>query len=249
MIYLAKRILPETKEAIIQEFQQGKANKALLARKYNISSSTVSRILASADIPPETSMPEPPMEPAEDFEVPEEPPQVHNDAITRLYEILEGTDQAEDMETLVNEFGKWIKSRDELEKEKVRAAMDLESLRAERASIENRIFALASKAANLELVIGRMKTSAENAQVSMSLVEERLSNIEERLSTNRDILMIAAGIKSLIDRGDIDDETLSFIQDYDDMWKPDSEEMRERIRKALVHYVEMANSKVRNLKI
>lgn len=259
--HLANRVLPETKEAIIQEFQRGNASKAALARKYNISSSSVSRILAGADVPttspfgnPEKKRPTSGkvLDPhsaetggsSEDTLLPGTPEKV----LAQLSGFLKEIGDVGDLEILVSEFGNWLRSRDELEKEKLKAAMELESLRAEKASVEDRIIRLGSKAASLEMIIGRMKTSAENAQVSVSLVEERLTNIEERLATNRDLLMIAAGVRSIMEHGDIDDETLSFIEDFDDLWKPDTDEMRRRVRKALIHYIEVANSKVRNLR-
>lgn len=234
--------------------------KAAIARKYEISPSTVNRILSGAGVPPSArgstgtgkSTPEQSESRIQrETEIRDDKDgtrisELHSDLVNALLKL--GLEDRSGIDVLVAEFHDWLRSRDDLEKRKLQDTMEIEALRTERARIEERIFELSTKAANLEMTIGRMRATAENAQVAMSLVEERLTNMEERMASNRDLLIIASGIKSLLDRGDIDDSTLAFITNFDDMWSPTTDEVRKRAKKALIRYVDMASSKLKKWK-
>lgn len=249
------------RDSIVKDYLEGKMSKAAIARKYEISPSTVNRVLSEAGAIPSVKKPsvnsersvpgnsEPVKESAGKAErevSKEKADSIHSNVVSALMSI--GVDDPAGIEALVSEFHQWLISRDQLEKQRLQDSMDLEALKSERGRIEERIFELSTKAANLEMTIGRMRATAENAQVAMSLVEERLTNMEERMASNRDLLIIASGIKSLLERGDIDDKTLAFVTEFDDMWSPTTDEVKKRAKNALIRYIDMASSKVKKWK-
>lgn len=248
---MVNRISPGTRKAILDEFLKGSSSKAAIAKKYGVSTSTVTRIVSSES--PSQTEPAATKAAKESGKVEALAKKLGTEGISEneideFISLMKETEGTSDVTGLFKEFVDWVKSRDELEKERLNASMEVDSLKSEKASIENEIFNLGSKAATLEIVIGKMKALAENSQESMSLVEERLTNLEERLAEDRDLLIIASGIKSLIDRGDIDDETLAFIMGFDNLWAQNEAEIREKASKALIRYIEMANSKVKSFR-
>ncbi len=248
MIQLAGKIPKDTRDAIIRAYKNGGRSKAQLARDYEVSVTSVNRILneMSAKIksssgnglkkqarPSDNSM-----ESVENSPPPllgSKPGIAMKDAekaLSAYGELLGG----ESIDSLVQEFASWISKRDKGEKELISIEMSIEALKHEKSSLEDEISRLGSKAGSLEILIGRMKRLAEDSQMDLSLVEERLSNIEEKLSIDHDILLIGSAIRMILKGEELDEELVSMIADISRFNSSDADSKKETVRRALMEY-------------
>lgn len=254
---MAGKIPKETKEAIIKAFRGGTKSKAQLAREYEVSVSSITRIVSAPPAKPPSSPGEPgnraqarhgnsdegqPGIGATQAEAPPKPPR---DELERALVQYKDTIGDQSIETLVEDFISWISRRDRGEKELISLEMAIESLKLERNSIESEISRLGSKAGSLEILIGKMRKLAEDSQTDLSLVEERLSNIEEKLAIDHDILLIGSAIRMILRGDEIDDELLTMIADISRENPDDYQGKREAVRKALTEYSDFFRRRIR----
>lgn len=245
MIKVAGKISPETKKEILEEFSKPGATKAGIARKFNISASTVSRIVATASDKKEEN-PSTPDEPASKeerglLELFQEEGISKSDLKAFLFSLRQ-MGEATDINELFDEFLKWISGRDQLEKERIMASTEMESMESRKESMEREISGLEGRTAGLEIKVWKLKSAAERAQKSLSEVQGRLEYLEARMTENRDLLVLAAGLKSLIDSGDLGKKVLSLIADPQNVWDPESQESVRRVSSALERYIQMVSS-------
>lgn len=244
---MAGKIPKETKEAIIRAYSQGGKSKAQLAREYEVSVSSITRIVAGAGSPETAGKTATSGQPSKIFpsEPLEQKEQISQQASAKLQwagEIEKALSEygssigAENAELLTREFISWISRRDKGEKELISLEMAIESLKLERSSIENEISRLGSKAGSLEILIGKMKKLAEDSQMDLSLVEERLANIEEKLAIDRDILLLASAIRIILRGEELDDELVAMIAEISRVDSNDYREKQDKVRKALTEY-------------
>ena len=248
MIQLAGKIPKETRDAIIRAYKNGGKSKAQLARDYEVSVASVNRILtemsAKGKTTPGKALKEQaghtgnPMETVENSQLPllgSKSGITMKDAekaLSAFGELLGG----ESIDSLVQEFASWISKRDKGEKELISIEMSIESLKLEKSSLEEEISRLGSKAGSLEILIGRMKRLAEDSQMDLSLVEERLANIEEKLSIDHDILLIGSAIRMILKGEELDEELVSMIANISRFNSIDADAKRDTVRRALMEY-------------
>lgn len=254
---MATKVGLDTRRAIIREFRRGNRTKAGLARKYNTSVSTVYRIVRDAGLTGEA--------PGENMaSITAAVPQKLTISITgntiskedatavlkALNAIesrrrLSGNGSRDATETsAVRDLIRWVGSQEEREKEEMRLRSEIEALRGQKEQVQSELSSLDATAEKLQSTIGRMKSAAQNAMDSLSAVEDRLTALEDRMSDDRDLFMIASGIRSMVENGDIDDETLSFIGKLGELWIPEESEINESVRRALMKYLEAAEQKI-----
>lgn len=246
MINVAGKISPETKKEILNEFSKPGATKAGIARKFNISASTVSRIIATSSGNKEEKK----------SSVPSAPPKKKESDLLALFQeegisesdlkaflfSLRQRGEASDLNELFDEFLRWVSDRDQMEKDKILASTEVDSMKSRKESMEKEISGLEGKTAGLEIKVWKMKSSAERAQKSLSEVQGRLEYLEDRMTENRDLLVLAAGLKSLVDSGDLGRKVVSLIADPQNVWDPESQESVKRVSKALERYLQMVSS-------
>lgn len=242
---MAGKISPETKKEILKEFSKPGATKAGIARKFNISASTVSRILATASEKKEekSSASAEPAKKKESglLELFQEEGVSESDLKAFLFSLRQRGEDS-NISDLFDEFLRWISDRDQLEKEKIMASTEMESMESRKESMEREISGLEGKTAGLEIKVWKMKSAAERAQKSLSEVQGRLEYLEGRMTENRDLLVLAAGLKSLIDSGDLGKKVVSLIADSQNVWDPDNQESVKRVSNALERYLQMVSS-------
>ena len=253
---MAGKISDETKRAIIRAYTDGGKSKTQIAREYEVSVSSVSRFI-NEDSAKEKTLP-----------TKDKPKQVKphgsNKGFRTNSNIAPGSEPAATvladlekilsgyaevlgelpLEYLVQEFVNWISKRDKGEKELISLEMAIESLKLEKSSIEEEISRLGSKAGSLEILIGRMKRLAEDSQMDLSLVEERLANIEQKLSIDHDILIIGSAIRSILRGQELDEELVSMIADMVKWKTSGTKEKKDLIRKALAEYSQLFGSRI-----
>lgn len=252
--HLAAKITDEVKDSIIREFRKGRKSKAQLARDHEISPSTVARILANAQ-PRATAGGR---GTGSSDESSGKTVTVRKDADEEIETLLSGLreyaarngqeGQGTDIAGLLKDFIAWLEHRDSAEREKIALGSEIDSLKLEKSTIEDRIFKLGSKAANMEITIGRMRAEAEKANLSMEEAEDRLARLEERMEENRNLLILTVGLLSLMERGELDEETINLMGKFKNLWTPDEAEISEKVRTSMLHYMEMASSRLRGWK-
>lgn len=244
---MAGKIPEETKDAIILAYKQGGKSKAQLAREYEVSVSSITRIVAVSSVAPKEpgagTAKSPSRQQGQHDTESGNHQMIDSSSLQNLQNQLQNAlsshgDETghQDMDSLVQEFISWISRRDKGEKELISLEMAIESLRLEKSSVENEISRLGSKAGSLEILIGRMKKLAEDSQLDLSLVEERLANIEEKLSIDHDILLIGSAIRLILRGEEPDDELVSMIAEISRINSRDAYEKKEAVRKALMEY-------------
>lgn len=242
---MANKISPEIKAKILSEFSKPGSTKAGIAKKFNISASTVSRIVAThSEKPQEKSVKSP--KPSQDNEngligLFREEGIADSDLKALLFSLKQRKEDSNMME-LFDEFLKWVSSRDQMEKDRILASTEIDSMMSRKDSMEREIIELEGKTAKLEINVWKMKTAAEKAHNSMSEVQGRLEYLEQRMSENKDLLVLAAGLKSLIDSGELGKRVVSLIADPENTWDPANKESVRRISKALDRYIHMVSS-------
>ncbi len=247
---MAGKIQNETKDAIIKAYRSGNKSKAELAREYSISVSSISRILSEAESSGKEKENQSPQQPSQQTEASDN---VEN---TNIAEAAENTEPEvkgtienalaeyadligdQNVESLVKEFISWISRRDRGEKELISLEMALESLKHEKNSIEDEISRLGSKAGSLEILIGKMRKLAEDSQMDLSLVEERLFNIEEKLSVDHDILLIGSAIRMMLRGEQLDEELVSMIANISNLKSDNEQDKKDTVRRALSEYAD-----------
>ncbi len=248
MIKLAGKIPKDTRDAIIRAYKNGGRSKAQLARDYEVSVTSVNRILNEIIAKIKSSSGNGlkkqagPSDNSMDTVENSQPPLLGGKsgiamkdaekALSAYGELLGG----ESLDSLVQEFASWISKRDKGEKELISIEMSIESLKLEKSSLEEEISRLGSKAGSLEILIGRMKRLAEDSQMDLSLVEERLANIEEKLSIDHDILLIGSAIRMILKGEELDEELVSMIADISRFNSRDADAKRDTVRRALMEY-------------
>lgn len=245
---MASKISPETKESILREFSKPGATKAGIARKFNISPSTVNRIIATSSEDKENKI-EKNVEPSANVQkngsdllaLFQEEGISESDLKAFLFSFRQSKETT-DLNGLFDEFLRWVADRDQLEKEKILASTEMNSMASRKDSMEKELSDLEGKTARLEINVWKMKSAAERAQKSLSQVQGRLEFLENRMTENRDLLVLAAGLKSLIDSGDLGRRVVSLIADPDNIWDPDNRESVERVSRALDRYLQMVSS-------
>lgn len=249
---VATRISQETRDAVIQEFQKGGRSKSSLAKEYNISVTSVSRILSSSSISARAAGLVFPNESQIDafrsIGLSRTSARKFLSTVKEIQEwikVREDQGAVPDLVGLIVEFSSWVRSRAEWEKEKIMDKEEIESLRLEKSSIENQILRLGSKAANMEIMIGKMKAEARDATSSMTLAENRMSQLEERMEKDKNLLIVASGLVSLLERGEIDEATVEVMSKFKNLWMPDETEISRRILDSMLHYMEVAHSKLK----
>lgn len=241
---MANNISPETKKAVLSEFSKPGATKAGIARKFNISVSAVNRIIATSGTVEEKEGPEnKPARKAEkglvDLFAQEG---VSESDLKALLFSLKQTGEVSDISHLFDDFLRWISSRDQMEKERILQSTEVDTMVSRKNSMEKEIIELEGKTARLEINVWKMKTAAEKAQNSLSEVQGRLEYLEERMAENRDLLVLAAGLKSLIDSGELGKRVVALIADPENSWDPENKESVRRISKALDIYINQVSS-------
>lgn len=240
---MAKRISPDVKKAILREFSRPGSTKAGIARKHEISVSTVNRIIAASK------------DAVKPGEHDKSKPDGHEivsllgmvgvkeSDLRGLLSALKEKSGSASPEDLFKDFMGWIENRDEMEKERLLISNEIESLKSRRELIGKEITDLEAKTASLEINIWRMKSSADRAHDSMSRVEERMDALEDRMIGNREILFLAAGLKSLLETGYVSENTLSYIANPKDTWGKDNQAAVGRIREILMEYLQKTGSR------
>lgn len=255
---MAKRISPETKKAILEEFSRPGITKAGIARKFNISPSAVSRIVAVApakkvekpparieektEIKPEKKETKPDHEKGENIVELFKKGGVSESDLKDLHYTLTSETRSTGMGDMFSEFLQWVRDRDEIEKEKIFRMEELESLSSRKDSAEKEIKNLEQKIARLQSNIWDMKTAAERAHDSMSRVERRMELLEDRMNEDRGLLVLAAGLKSLIESGELGAKIISVISGPGGNFNPEDREAIEKLRAVLNRYIRMASS-------
>ena len=253
---MAGKISDETKRAIIRAYTDGGKSKTQIAREYEVSVSSVSRFI-NEDSAKEKTLPikgkpkqAKPHGSNKSFRNNSAPAPGSEPAATvfaDLEKILSGNAEILGelpMEYLVQEFVNWISRRDKGEKELISLEMAIESLKLEKSSIEEEISRLGSKAGSLEILIGRMKRLAEDSHMDLSLVEERLANIEQKLSIDHDILLIGSAIRTILRGQELDEELVSMIADMVKWNTSGTKEKKDLVRKALAEYSQFFGSRI-----
>lgn len=241
---MAKRISPETKKAILEEFSRPGSTKAGIARKFNISSSTVSRIIATSSPKPQEKGPTESASKKEDIVDLFKKEGVTERDLKGLHSSLSEHRKSSDLNDLFSEFMNWMKERDEMEKEKLLMFAELDSLQARKKSAEKEIKDLEEKTAKLHDSIWDMKTSAERAHESMSRVEGRMELLEDRMNEDRGLLVLAAGLKSLIESGELGVKIISIISGPGGEFDPQDRRAIEKLKGALDRYIKMASAEL-----
>ncbi len=240
---MATRISPDVKKAILRELSKPGSTKAGIARKHNISLSTVKRIVAaSSDTVKPVATKKPGLK-EQEIVSPFIDAGINEADVKRLLSAMKENAGNGGIGEIFEDFTRWLESRDELEKEKLLVSNEIESLKSRRELIGKEITDLEAKTANLEINIWRMKSSAERAHDSMSRVEERMDALEDRMIGNREILFLAAGLKSLLETGYIGENTLSYIANPGDTWGKDNRAAVGKIREILMEYLKITGSR------
>ena len=254
---MAGKIQKETKDAIIRAYKNGNRSKADLAREFELSSSSISRILAGAGtdekkkendssdaLPNQTKVPEDPSPEKTTQELQKNPVSSLVGEVEHALSEYAELSGDQNIESLVHEFISWISKRDRGEKELISLEMAIESMRHEKNSIENEIGRLGSKAGSLEILIGKLRKLAEDSQMDLSLVEERLSNIEEKLSIDHDILLIGSAIRMILRGEELDEELVSMIADISNLNTGNNQDRKDTVRRALSEYSEFFRRRI-----
>ncbi len=255
---MAGKIPKETKDAILRAYRQGGKSKAQIAREYEVSVSSVTRIVTEATGTPgeqsrtatrnrqtETGSNAPNRSENQAPAFSENAMGVHTQLERALLDYHEVVGE-HSLNSLIGEFVSWISRRDKGEKELISLEMAIESLKLERSSIENEISRLGSKAGSLEILIGKMRKLAEDSQMDLSLVEERLANIEEKLSIDHDILLIGSAMRMILKGENLDEELVSMIADISNLRSNDRQEIRNTVRRALNEYSDFFRKRISN---
>ncbi len=242
---MANKISPETKKAILSEFSKPGATKAGIARKFNISASTVSRIVAAGNVGKEEKGVETaasaPKKGSDIIALFQEEGISESDLKAFLFSLRQRKDTF-NINDLFDEFLKWVSDRDQMEREKIMSSTEMDSMTSRKESMEREISELEAKTAGLEIKVWKMKSAAERAQNSLSEVQGRLEFLEDRMTENRDLLVLAAGLKALIDSGELGRKVLSLISDTENVWDPENQQSVEKVSKALERYLQMVSS-------
>ncbi len=240
---MANKISPEVRNAILREFSQPGNTKAGIARKYSVSPSTVSRIIAAPTLNGKSEGAEK-QKPSENGLIGKFSREGISEAdLAKLLAFLKENADFTSLGELFADFMGWIRERDELEKNKLLISTEIESLKSRREMIEREISELEGKTAKLEINIWRMRSVAERAHDSMARVEERMDILEDRMMGNRDLLILAAGLKSMLENGDIGEEAMTYISDPESTWGQNNQDAVERIREVLKGYLRDAASR------
>ena len=253
---MAGKIPKETREAILRAYRQGGKSKAQIAREYEVSVSSVTRIVSEATVTG-SRQPRKGGKPSQlSNEGPEAAPDRNQEAVhavgaklvqSQLERALSDYPEIvgeHTLDSLMQEFVSWISRRDRGEKELISLEMAIESLKLEKSSIEDEISRLGSKAGSLEILIGRMRKLAEDSQMDLSLVEERLANIEEKLSIDHDILLIGSAIRMLLRGERLDEELVSMIADISKLSTKNRQETKDAVRNALNEYSDFFRKRI-----
>lgn len=259
VITLAGKIPEETKKAIMRAYGKGGKSKAQLAREYEVSVTSVTRIILDGEGKGKKPMAKGGRASPELREKPSgsqgtsittnegHPKSVPESELERALSSYGNILGEQNAESLVREFVSWISRRDKGEKELISLEMAIESLKLEKSSIENEISRLGSKAGSLEILIGKMKKLAEDSQIDLSLVEERLANIEEKLAIDHDILLIGSALRMILRGEQVDDELVAMIADISNLNLKESNEMKETVRQALSEYSDFFRRRIRTI--
>ncbi len=257
---MAGRVDRETRTRILEEAGKREKSIAQIARDFKVSPTTVRRIVLSANARPDDlkaeNLSKSPAEASSGMlsmdaskpgvdEAEKRILQTLREALNRIHEKKDGEAEEIEPELYVEEFLKWISQRDEMEKERIKVESEIDQLKALKDDLEKQVSDLFSRAVRVETMIGRMKSQADNAQEALDMVENRISALEDRLSTERDVLVVAAGLKWILDTGEISDEALNFISRFRKLWYPDVNEIRSRLRDAIMADLENALSKLK----
>ena len=142
------------------------------------------------------------------------------------------------IEYLVQEFLKWIESRDTLEKKLIEMGTTLDAAKNYHSEMEGRIDVLVSRAMNLEILIGKMKSEAESAAQAFSEMFDKISVIEEKLSEDRDTIAISSTLKWVLGKGPLDEDALEYLRKFPGLDKHMEEEMKTKFREILLRRIE-----------
>ena len=236
---MAGRITEETRENIIRDFNSGSISKARLARNYGISVSTVNRILSSQGGAKKTG----------DQKLSSGNSEKNlMDMVSEKFREL-SMSSAESggytAEYLIDLFLKWIRDRDEAEKVRIKLSSEIDDLKARKVELEEEIESLTARAARVEIIIGRMKSEAQSALDALSLAQEKVTDLENRLIEDRETTLMAAGLKWILDHEDVDDRVIDFMSRFQNLWFPSEKEIRIRLREIFIQHLEKALSKLK----
>lgn len=255
MIPMAGRVNDATKTRILEEISRKEKSTAQIAREFGVSPTTIRRIALSnggrANSKTQVSSVRSPQAASEESlpnraENPSiKPPETN--VIERIAEILnkiqgqkdEGGPSV-DHDQLAAEFLKWLNTRDNNEKAKIQMETEIEELKALKGDLEKQVSDLFTRAARVEAMIGRIRAQAENALEALDIAEMKLASLENRLSAEREVLVVASGLKWVLDDGEISDEAMTFISRFKKLWYPGKDEIRRKLRDQII--MEMENS-------
>ncbi len=257
---MAGRVNSETRARILEEARRREKSAAQIARDFGVSPTTVRRIVLSGNVQPSgqesanttksiagaTSG----MQSNDAAQTGTSREEVRilqklRDAMDRMQGQKEGEGGESDPGLYVEEFMKWLNQRDEMEKARIQVESEIDQLKVIKGDLEKQVSDLFSRAARVESMIGRMKSQAENALEALDMAETRLSTLEDRLSIEKDVLVVATGLKWILDTGEINEQALNFISRFKRFWYPDENEIRSKLRDTIIADLENALSKLK----
>lgn len=256
---MAARVDRDTRKAIIMGFARHNKTKAELSRQYGISVSSVYRILRKAGyqsnptpagMTPHSATKDGTARTVDQDIIQKETadtsisPFPETDAEDEQYRVRE--EKPDDSN--LDDFTIWLNSREEREREIRRLLSEISTLKSEKLSVENELNALDRETKRMQETIDRLRSLADRALKSLSAVDSRLYRIEERMADDRDLIMISSGIRTLVERGELDPNLLSFLGDLSGIWISDDPDITNSVRRALMAYLEVTQERISLLK-
>ncbi|MEM0156481.1 MAG: hypothetical protein QXN26_00245 [Thermoplasmataceae archaeon] len=268
---MAGKVSSEMRRGIVEKYSAGNISKAQLARENGISISTVNRILKEAVMEVSGNRKEEAIESApaaEKRDIYKEYSEYfarygisREDLISIVSELKEvearflsasgnvphGEASADISDYLFRDFLAWAENRKKHDMEAAALSSEITMLEDQKSRMKEEIDSLSSKVVNLEMTVGQMRQEAQKVIDSISMAQERISAMELRLSEDRELLVVSAGLNWILKKGEITDETMDFIGRYHNLWKPTDGEIRIKIRNALIQELENSLSKLKGI--
>ncbi len=268
---MAGKVSSEMRRGIVEKYSAGNISKSQLARENGISISTVSRILKESVLPTSGNRKEKVLEsvPAaekhgqyDDYSEFFARNGISKEDLISIISELRGVEarfssassNAAHGETFegvsdytFRDFLEWAGNRKKYDMDVAKLSTEIAMLEDQRSRMREEIEGLSAKVVGLEMTVGQMRQEAQKVNDSISMAQERINAMESRLSQDREMLLVSAGLNWILKNGEITEETMDFIGKYHNLWKPTDGEIRIKIRNALIQELENSLSKLKGI--